>query len=162
MSKKFSRAGYQHDQQARAKESNELFEVELPSGWVFTLRKPDLAVFVASGALPQAVGEKMNRSKSQGASDEDAFNALSPKEKETGFKFGKKLLKQICVHPRIVDDPQDDDEIAMEELSEADLLFLFRWGGGGEDLDSFRGERQQPASSGADGKKQQRAGKQSA
>ncbi len=151
MSRKFSGAGYRQARQTRAEQSNALIELELPSGFIFTVRQPDLALFKVSGALPQSVGDKMERAKGKGLSDEDAFKTLTEQEQEASFRFAKKLLRQICVNPRIVDDPQADDEISIEDLETEDFEFLMNWGGGGDSLDSFRGERQQPASPGDGG-----------
>lgn len=151
-------AAYKEKARARIKTQ----EVELPSGAIFLLRKPDLEKFAISGALPSSIAGKMEQAAKQGKSSEDAFLDLSPAEKEKSFQFGRTLIFYICVEPRVVENPQSDDELTIEDLDSEDLKFLLEWArsGGGEaaSLDNFRPESNSMAGSG--GAKQRTAGKQ--
>jgi hypothetical protein len=157
MTKKKGRgAGYRERSKSRVK----TYEVTLPSQEVFVLRDPDLEKFAVSGVLPTVIAEKVEAAKSNNASDEEAFNQLSPAEKQKSFTFAKKLLQHICVDPKIVDDPKEDDELAIEDLDAEDMKFLLDWAkaGGGKagELGNFQSGSNPVA--GFDGKKQRAAG----
>jgi hypothetical protein len=151
-------AAYRKNKAARAEKT---FEVELPSGNKFLLRDPNLQMFVVSGALPLGVAEKMEAARAEGKTDEQAFKMLSPKEQIASINFATKLVRYICVSPKIVDNPQTDDEIAPEELLPEDFSFLVQWaqsgGGEAEKLNSFRPQRRDDAVDQPDGEEQRAA-----
>lgn len=141
-------------------------EVELPSGETFLLREPNLEAFVLSGTLPFSLALKLEKIQQQSGGDVgNAFAQLSPEEMEKSVDFGARLLRHICVDPKIVDFPSADDEISIEDLDADDLKFLQQWGqsgGGNADLDSFRRRSKSTPVAGADGKKHGKATKRAA
>lgn len=140
-------ASYRQKRQAKAA-SEQTFEVTLPSGEVFTLCKVDIQIFAVSGALPLTLAEKMERLRAKGATNEEAFQALSVKEQAKSVEVTSKIVRKACVNPRIVDYPETDNEIAPEDLSLEDYLFIANFAQNGEvteQLDSFRDERSNDA-----------------
>lgn len=142
----------------KAAQPIETIEVELPSGEKFLLRKKvDLEMFVVSGVLPLSIADKMESAQKKGSSVEAAFEQLSSGEKIKSIEFSTKLVRHICISPKIVDNPQTDDEIAPEELLPEDFTFLLNWAqsGGGEagKLDGFHPERPANVVDFADGAK---------
>jgi hypothetical protein len=126
------------------------FEVTLPSGAVFVLRRPDPSIFAVTGALPLTLPEKMEKARLKGKTDAEAFQTLSVKEQTAGIEVTSKLVRLACVSPRIVDYPDPNaDEIAPDDLLLEDYNFIAMWiqtgGGESDSLDSFRDERQSDA-----------------
>lgn len=155
MTEKRQGRGASYRKAARARV--ETFDVELPSGAVFLLRKPDLELFTLSGVLPVTVTAKMHAAQRAGQTADQAFADLAIDEQIKAVEFGRKMLEFICVDPRIVADPVADDEIGFEDLDPADLRFLTEWAntGGGDtaEAESFRNGGRQASVAGAHRKK---------
>lgn len=139
---KFSAARYRELAQ-KNRLDEETFEIETPSGMVWTVRRPHLETFILSSQLPLSLAEKMAKAKAGGVSEDQAFQQLDIKEQIKAIEFSTKLVRHICVDPRIVDEPQSDSEISPAEILPEDFAFLVEWaglGGGnsGDGLDSFR------------------------
>lgn len=116
-------------------------EVKLPSGAVFLLRRPELEVFTMAGTLPLTISARMKRAQESGQSVDAAFASLSVEDQIKTVQFGNRLIRHICVDPKIVDEPTNDDEIGIEDLSRDDLRFLTEWAstiGGAADANQFR------------------------
>jgi len=122
------------------------FEVESPSGMVWTLRSPNIEKFLVSGVLPLALVKKMEQAKESGKNDEEAYKELSSDEQIKAIEFSAKIIRSICVNPKIVDSPQNDDELSLDELMPEDFTFLLNWantsgGSAAQDgLDTFSGK----------------------
>ena len=141
----------------QARESAVGKDVTLPSGAVFVLRAPNLQAFTLSGALPVHLAAKMEAAQRSGQTEQEAFARLDQAEQIKMIEFGRKLIKYICLDPKIVDDPVAPDEIAFEDLAADDLEFLARWansgGGATAEAETFRRKRRSPAVAGAHGAK---------
>ncbi len=109
-------------------------EVQLPSGNVAELRKPDvLALVMRNGGIPDVLTAQVMG----GLVDENA------KPPEFGAKELGQLLEMLnvvtraCfVNPRIVDKAEAelaDDELRIEHVSMEDKQFVFAWAIGGGD-----------------------------
>ena len=131
-------------------------EVELPSGAVFLLRRPQLSVWVMSGELPMTVSAAMQKQYRTEEEAAQAFMALSVADQEKAAGFLRKLVVWTCLEPRISETP-DGDSILFSELEQQDLAFLIEWaksaGGATADAANFRAQRRQSALAGADGAK---------
>lgn len=119
----------------------ELFDVPCPSGMVFKCRRPNLAQFVTSGALPMSLAGKLKDI--DGSGEADSFNSLDWQDQVKTIEFSNKIVRHICVSPKLVENPQPGkDEIGYDELELIDYTALVQWampgGGGVENLDSFR------------------------
>jgi hypothetical protein len=170
MSEQSSAAKYRAIRNSR-RAKIETVSVKSPSGMVWQLRRVPFQLFISNGVLPLSIVEKLSKAMSKamakggGVSPETLPN-LDESEALKMIGFIQKLIKEICVSPRIVANPQAEDEIAPEELLEEDFNFLVKWGmSGGSDADALDGFRLRPGQDalvGADGKKRRRARKQSA
>lgn len=126
-----------------------IFDVSLPSGAVWQLREPPIQQWVLSGKLPASLTAKMAAAANQNNS-EDAQKAivaqLTPEDLINNLAFGRDLLLYCAVNPRIVPNanPENEDEIAPEEILPDDFSFLINWVMVGGDpssrLDTFRPE----------------------
>lgn len=62
------------------------------------------------------------------------------------------VVTAALMHPRVVDDPQEDDEIAIEDLEYAELVEISGWARNPLDaVRPFRGEQTQPVDVGTEG-----------
>lgn len=98
-------------------------EIPLPSGAVFTLRRPPLQVWIAAGKIPQSFLTKM-----RGAADPNAAAAtLSDDETMAALKFVRDAICYASVSPKIVAGTTDDAELDPAELAPEDFQFLSQW-----------------------------------
>jgi len=102
----------------KAREQGEI--TELPSGKVAALRPLSLLGLVKRGSIPDPLSQLVTE---MIAGEEKVVVNL-----ELFQSFGE-LLDLICivafVNPKIVDNPQADDEISVEDLDFDDQLFVF-------------------------------------
>lgn len=151
---KFSRQSYLQ----KRLEVTETFNVTLPSGAEFTLRRPNLKAYLSSGQLPTSLLKKMMQfSKRSKAYATEAMQEMTEDETVSMLVYQGSVLREVCVSPRIVDNPQADDEISFTELADQDIEYITKWAfnaeaGGveGENVAQFRNEPQQPSDVGAD------------
>lgn len=150
----FSRQGYLK----KKLEVTKTFDVVLPSGAEFTLRRPNLKAYLSSGQLPTSLLKKMmqlsKRSKSYAT---EAMAEMTEEETVSMLVYQGSVLKEVCVSPRIVDNPTADDELAFTDLTDEDIEFITKWAfnaeaGGveGENVAQFRNESEQPVDVGSD------------
>lgn len=158
------REQYRRIRQAEEK-TETLHDFTAPSGMVFKLRRPDMSIFAISGRLPLDLAEKMASIAEKNDIDPgQAFTRLDVKDQIRGIQFSAGLVKHVCVCPRVVDDPQSDDEISPEELLRKDFDAILAWANGGgaaEGLNTFRGkQKRRDAAPGSDGEGPRSAGEQ--
>lgn len=124
----------------------ETFDVEMPSGMTWTLRKLDVAQFVLNGTMPMTLAAKIAEASEQTEGDGvKAFSALSFKDQIKTIDFSQKVVRYCAVNPRIVENPTLPDEIGFDEVELDDFNAILEWaqtgGDGAKDgLDTFRGE----------------------
>ena len=151
---KFSRQSYLQ----KKLEVTETFDVVLPSGAEFTLRRPNLKAYLSSGQLPTSLLKKMMQlSKRSKAYATEAMAEMTEEETVSMLVYQGSVLKEVCVSPRIVDNPTADDELAFTDLTDEDIEYITTWAfnaeaGGveGENVAQFRNEPQQPPDVSAD------------
>ena len=139
LGKRFDATAYKN----RSIDEIKTYQLELPSGFIFTVRRPNLRSFAASGRMPQSLLEAMLAAESSGAT-EIKSGTMSSDELAELIKFNALLVRKACVVPRIVENPTSPEEVRFEDIDDDDFLFLSRWcnGGGveGENFEKFRNE----------------------
>lgn len=125
------------------KESAEtLHDVECPSGMTFKCRRPTIAFWVTSGILPLHLVEMMTKASEKGVSAEDAFNSMPVREKLQSIEFAAKVVKYVCIEPRIVEHVVEPNDISQDEVMLDDFNYLVTWamhgGDEAERLETFR------------------------
>jgi hypothetical protein len=98
-------------------------EVELPSGAVFTLRRPPLLAWVNAGKIPQS----FLRAAVAADRNPDSIASLPDEEILAAMKFTGEAIRYACVNPRIVDGGTGDDELDPSEIAPEDFEFLANW-----------------------------------
>lgn len=124
--------------------------VELKSGSVFELRRPDLQGMVVTGRLPQTLlTEAMAAWKKSGiASPEQIAKQLEEKEVIDSLVFMREVVHESCVNPKFVEFATADDEIGAADMLPEDFTEIFQWAmgyqgvAGLDGLKSFRDGRQ--------------------
>lgn len=82
--------------------------------------------------------------------DEDDTRSTLEKAKEWQ-DYLDLVVSAALLHPRVVDDPQGEDEIAIEDLEYAELIEIHGWARNPLDaVRPFRGEQAQPVDIGAE------------
>lgn len=151
---KSSAARYREIRASRRAETlktSEIFTVTTASGMEWQVVRPSIETYVVSGVLPHSMTEKivkaMGDSGNASAAETDFLNALSPQEVLKSLVFAREIVRDICVNPRIVENPQTDEEIAPSEIDADDFRDLVQWAmknavGGDEAmrLSNFRGK----------------------
>jgi hypothetical protein len=145
---------------ASERSSDELFEVTSDSGMVWIVRQPDIEIYIRSKTLPLSLVAKMEAAQQSGQNSAEAFQSLNLEEKEKALDFCDILIRDMCVIPRVVDNPATGDEIAIGKILKKDYDFLVNWASGNrggeqsDGLDDFRHVRGQSAVGKLNGKKQ--------
>jgi hypothetical protein len=121
----------------------ETFDVPLPSGVTWKLRKVQLPQYVKSGVMPMSLASKL-ASAAQGVTSEQAFLSLSPEDQERVTTFMKIVVADCVVDPRIYLKPTSDDQMTLADVEEDDFDAIFAWAMPGGDiaetLETFRSE----------------------
>lgn len=125
--------------------SEELFDVACPSGMVFRCRKISKDLLVSLGILPLNLVEAMTNASEQGnLSPEDIFASLPIREKLQSIDAAQKILRYVCVEPRIVDQVKEPNDITQDEMLLEDINTIVAWASNGGDeaarLETFRNE----------------------
>lgn len=124
----------------------ETVAVAVPSGMVFECCVPTLESYVLSGLMPMSLTEKLS-SVMKPEQNVDLKSVLSENDAKNTLIFAREMVRDICVNPRIVENPQNEDEIAPHEILIEDFAYLVKWGMsqmGGAEAPRFDTFRQQP------------------
>lgn len=124
----------------------ETFDFTSPSGMEWKLRGLDMALMVENGILPMSFAERMVKAVAGANGDEtEAFKTMPAAEQVRAIELSAAIVRYCCVSPRVVAEPQGDDEIAFDEVTIADFnAIVSRVMGGGNEaasLATFRGKR---------------------
>lgn len=108
--------------------------VELPSGLVFELVRPDLQAFIITGRYPQSIVRTALKSmRDRGIAPTDTEEiakltvAMDGEQLNESLIFMREIVREACVNPRIVMGASEDDEIEPSELDIDDFNFIFAW-----------------------------------
>lgn len=84
--------------------------VTAPSGLQYRVVRPNMAVYLDGGRLPESFVLLMNRVAANEVSADDAEKQMSPEDNLAYSKFVVSLIRECVVEPRIVNHPTDDDD----------------------------------------------------
>lgn len=126
--------------------------IRLPSGNIATLRPVPLDQLMLSGKIPDLLTPIAARSL---WAETDTSNIADQVETAKGFAELINLIVPLAVlRPRIVDNPQSDDEISLEDIDFSDKIAIFQLAtGGSQTLSLFRKGQEadvEPVSDGED------------
>lgn len=99
-------------------------QITLPSGAVFTMRRPPLDLWIASGKVPQSFLRTMLQAQEAGP---NAEVNLSADETIDGLAFVTESVIYACVEPRVALNPESDDVLGLSEMDTDDFQFLTAW-----------------------------------
>ena len=108
-------------------------EMQLPSGLIARVRPITTRDLITTlGRIPDELTSLVNAMINPNDTEATAktlenFNDLPPEVINMQFEFLDGYCKLALVSPKVVDDPQADDEIAAYMLSEEDKGFLLAW-----------------------------------
>lgn len=116
------------------------------SGFSARVRSIDASIIAVMGRIPDgltplvAAGLESRTGDEAGDSLKDTFEQMDKAER---FKMQAEFALHACrcgfIEPRIVDNPQGDDEISIDDVHPLDALFYVRWlNRAAGDLDFFR------------------------
>lgn len=141
--------------------------VQLQSGSVFELRRPDLEAYMVMGRLPQSlvnVGLK-----SWKAGPQQTAKDLSNEDAADALIFMREIVHDCTVNPKFVEFAVNDNEIGAADMLKGDFDEIYHWAmthqgvAGIDGLHTFRaGQTRGTAGARSNGKKQRRKGKRSA
>lgn len=164
--KPMSAAEYRANKQKRDAEGPTEI-VQLKSGSVFELRRPDLETFMVMGRMPQSLVQVGLRAWKNGP--QRTAREMSNADAEEALIFMREIVHYATVKPKFVEYATNDDEISAADMLRADFDEIFHWAmthqgvAGIDGLQSFRaGQERGTVGVGAHGKKQRRKGKRSA
>lgn len=115
--------------------------VTLPSGNVATLRPVALDMLIASGKLPDLLTPIAAKSL---WTETDTSTIADQVETAKGFaELVNLIVPAAMLTPRIVENPQGDDEISLEDIDFSDKIAIFQLAtGGSQVLKSFREQQE--------------------
>jgi hypothetical protein len=123
------------------------FQVACPSDFVWQLRLYPLDKMLYAGKLPEFLASEMiSAMEKKGVLPADALAAkIKGSDVLDTLKFMRDVVQFCAVKPRISLNPQNDDEIAPEEIELNDFEFIYFWamagGDEGKALATFRTKR---------------------
>ncbi len=131
-----------YKQHIQNKEST-IVEVTVPSGFVFQFRKPGVfGTLFGIGGLPQtAASEAVDKWVEQGILEvgegEGALSPAAVKNLNMGMAVVDRVI-QLSHKPKLVSGTaQNEDELSVSDVDEADLAYLFKWVAQGGDLSAM-------------------------
>lgn len=135
--------------------------VQLKSGSVFELRRPDLEAYMIMGRLPKSlvtIGLKAWK-----VSAARVANDMTEEEATDALIFMREIVHDCTVTPKFVEFATNDKEISASDMLKQDFDEIFAWAmgywgvAGIASLESFRaGQKRRTAGDRANGKKQRR------
>ena len=131
--------------------------VRLPSGNLARVRSVQPSVVIRSGRLPDSL-TPLIVDVMDGKTDEESWKPKTVAELGDYVAFMDLICECAMVSPRIVADPQSDDEIGIEHLDTEDKEFLVQlMGASTRKLESFRQEQKDDVESLGSAKRTQKA-----
>jgi hypothetical protein len=150
-------------EKARANRDSET--VQLTSGSVFQLRRPDLYSYMITGRLPQSLVSVGLTAWKKGTGQ--AVKDLKDEEAADMFVFMREIVHDCTVNPKFVEFAVNDNEISARDMLIEDFNEIFEWAmahqgvAGLAGLQSFLPRRERgTATAGDDGAEQRSEGEQ--
>lgn len=100
--------------------------VQLPSGNVAQLRPVSLEELVVSGKIPNPLLARVRSLIGLGLREDENEIDMAERTKEM-IDIMKIVCQSAFLNPRIVDDPENDNEISFFDLSAMDRDFVMDW-----------------------------------
>lgn len=164
--KPMSGAAYRANAQ-KVKDQRPTEIVELKSGSVFELRRPDLSGYMVTGRLPQSLMSEGLKAWNSKKSAEQIAQDMDDKGVIDSLIFMREIVHDCTVRPKFVEFATSDDEIGAADMLPEDFSEIFTWAmgykgvAGVDGLRSFLGRsKRRTTANSPDGKKQRRKSKQ--
>lgn len=110
----------------RRKKREAGLELTFPEyGDVVAIRPLDEGFFLQAGMIPDFLAPVVQELLGTGKIEK----LPSPEKNEKWLTFLDKMVKFAYLHPKVVDQPQGDDEIAIEDVGYSDKVFLYSFFG---------------------------------
>ncbi len=127
---------------------------------IWKVRQFPVEQYLLAGKLPTFLAEKIKKTIIEEKPVE--LGQMSEEDFDETLAFTKKAIEYIAIEPRVSANPESDDEIAHEDIPQADFQILQNWivTGGAADAEKFRGERYESFVAGVSKSKLKRARQQ--
>ena len=99
-------------------------QITLPSGAVFTMRRPPLDLWMAAGRIPQSFLRAMLEAQQGGAGANVQF---STEETLEGMTFLTEAVIYAAVEPKLALQSEDPEVLLLADLDPEDFRFLTGW-----------------------------------
>src|SRR5262245_51103205 len=103
------------------------------TGESFFVRRVGAVAYAAAGQLPYSLtAEAVPKWKEAGVevAGGDVTEQKKLAESQKSVQLMARIVVEACVTPKIVQVPANDDELALEELDDSDLVYIFKWATG--------------------------------
>lgn len=141
--------------------------VQLKSGSVFELRRPDLSAYMVTGRLPQTLVREGMKAWKSNVSAETMAADLDDDDVVDSLIFMREIVHDSTVNPRFVEFATEDNQISAADMLVEDFNEIFAWAMGHQGVAGLPGLQSFPegsargvAGNSASGKKQRRKSKQ--
>lgn len=105
-------------------------EFELPEYKDTVLIRPmDAGFFFKTGRIPDFLAKTVSDLINRASSQVEVPKEFTPDQTKEWLVFLDELVKWTFVSPKVVDNPQTDDEIGVDEISIVDKLYLYQFFG---------------------------------
>jgi hypothetical protein len=141
--------------------------VQLKSGSVFELRRPDLHAYMVTGRLPQSLVHEGMKAWRSNTPAEKIASELDDEDVMDSLIFMREIVHDCTVSPRFVEFATEDNQISAADMLIEDFNEIFAWAMGHQGVAGITGLHTFPegrtrgsAGARAHGKKQRRKSKQ--
>lgn len=141
--------------------------VQLKSGSVFELRRPDLGAYMVTGRLPQSLVREGIKAWKGNVSADKIVQDLDDEDLVDSLLFMREIVHDCTVNPRFVEFATEENQISAADMLVEDFNEIFSWAMGYQGvaglpgLQTFRaGQPRGTSGASTHGKKQRRKAKQ--
>lgn len=101
--------------------------LEFPSGVSAYVRPVSLDLLMSSYFVPNELIPHVEEMMRSSSASKEGKNVDTVELSRNNIKFSAAVAYASFISPRVVAEPQEDDEISPEDISTEDLQFLVRW-----------------------------------
>lgn len=101
--------------------------VQLKSGSVFELRRPDLAAYMITGRLPQSLVKEGMKAWKTGVSADQIATDLGDEAVVDSLVFMREVVHDCTVTPKFVEFATNENEISAADMLVEDFNEIFEW-----------------------------------
>lgn len=125
--------------------ANQRVELDLPSGLHVVVRDVDLEDLIASGNIPNTLISVFPEL--QGLSEEAAASKMLEEHPQSFAQFLDAIVKYCLIEPKVGEETNGTDTIALKDIRGKDKMFLFNWANREvKQMHPFREGEREPAS----------------